>query len=168
MLFRSRYDAVRRHYRYRLFVSIAPQPHLRRYAYRIPQEPQLRRLNADAAALVGRHDFSTFAARRDERMSMVRTVFYADFRPEHPFIEFGIGADGFLWRMVRSIVGTLVERERLRLRGLNPGATMQELLAARDRSLAGTTAPAWGLFLHDVEFSWDCRPPKRPEAREDE
>lgn len=153
--FHARYDALRRHYRYRLIVSPVAVPHLRRYAYRIPEQPRLMRMNLDAAALVGRHDFTTFAARRDESQQMERTVFYADFRPTAGGIEFGIAADGFLWHMVRSIVGTIVERERLRLRGLAAKPSMAALLAARDRRMCGTTAPAWGLYLHDVDYEID-------------
>lgn len=150
--FHARYDAIRRHYRYYLLIAAVRDPHRRAYAYRIPQWPNLKRLNQEAAELVGTHDFTTFAHRRDERQRMTRTVYYAHFRGRGDQVEFAIGADGFLWRMVRSIVGTLVERERHRLRGDYPAESVSDLLASRDRSRAGTTAPAWGLFLHDVEF----------------
>jgi tRNA pseudouridine38-40 synthase len=152
--FHARYDAIRRHYRYYLLVSPVREPHRRAYAFRIPQWPNLDRMNDDATPLVGTRDFTTFAHRRDDQQRTTRTLYYAHFRRLGDTIEFAVGADGFLWRMVRSIVGTLVERERLRLRGERPAYTMGELIAAADRSRAGTTAPAWGLFLHDVEFSW--------------
>jgi tRNA pseudouridine38-40 synthase len=109
-------------------------------------------MNRECAALVGEHDFTTFAARREADESMIRTVLYAHASGRGSQIEFEIGADGFLWHMVRSIVGTLVEREQQRARGRSPDPTIREALAARDRTLAGTTAPAWGLFLHDVEY----------------
>jgi tRNA pseudouridine38-40 synthase len=85
---------------------------------------------------------------------MVRRVLYAEMTRRADDLEFAVGANGFLWRMVRSLVGTLVERERLRLRGEEPELSMGQLLEAKDRSLAGTTAPAIGLFLHDVEYEW--------------
>lgn len=150
--FHARFDAVSRHYRYHLVVAPVQLPHRRRYTWRIPEMPDVERINRDAAALVGEHDFTTFAARREPDDRMVRRVLYATIHRRGDELEFAIGANGFLWRMVRSIVGTLIERERGRLRGTEPDATMRDLLAARDRSRAGTTAPAWGLFLHDVEY----------------
>ena len=84
---------------------------------------------------------------------MVRRVLYAELSRRGDRLEFAIGANGFLWRMVRSIVGTLIERERYRQRGTGVDESIQDLLRACDRSRAGTTAPAWGLFLHDVEYA---------------
>ncbi|MFP4211243.1 MAG: tRNA pseudouridine(38-40) synthase TruA [Alkalispirochaeta sp.] len=150
--FHARFDARRRHYRYRLVVGAWALPHRRAYAWRIPEMPDVERLNADTAAIVGTHDFTTFAARRKEQGSMVRTVHYAHWSARGDELEFAIGADGFLWHMVRSIVGTLVERERRRLHGEEPIETVRELLERRDRGSSGTTAPAWGLYLHDVEY----------------
>lgn len=150
--FHPRFDARLRHYRYRLVVGTHTLPHLRAYAWRVREMPDVDRLNADAAAFVGTHDFTTFAARRKDQTSMVRTVRYSHWRRSGEHLEYAIGADGFLWHMVRSIVGTLVERERLQLRGKPPEETIGTLLAMGERRRAGTTAPAWGLFLHDVEY----------------
>jgi len=151
--FHARFDAVSRHYRYHLVVAPVQYPHLRRYAWRIPVMPEIERVNRDAAALVGEHDFTTFAARREPEDRMVRRVLYAELSRRGDRLEFAIGANGFLWRMVRSIVGTLIERERYRQRGTGVDESIQDLLRACDRSRAGTTAPAWGLFLHDVEYA---------------
>ncbi|TVR69390.1 MAG: tRNA pseudouridine(38-40) synthase TruA [Spirochaetaceae bacterium] len=150
--FHARYDARQRHYRYYLYVSPVVLPHRRRYAWRIPEMPLLDRLNADAAALVGCHDFRTFATVGEETGSTVRDLQYARFTGRSETIQFEIGASGFLRRMVRSILGTLIERERLRLRGEPVTGTMEDLVSGRRRDAAGTTAPAWGLFLHDVDY----------------
>lgn len=150
--FHPRFDAIRRHYRYRLYISVYTIPTLRGLAWRIPEMPDLERLNRDSAAFVGSHDFSTFAARRKDQDNMVRRVDYARWVRRGEEIEFQIGADGFLWHMVRSIVGTVIERERLRLRGKPVGDTIHDLIDARQRSRSGVTAPPWGLYLHDVEY----------------
>lgn len=150
--FHAQYQARLRHYRYYLFVGSVIPPHRRRYAWRLPEMPRIDRLNRDTAALVGRHDFSTFSMIGDPEKSTVRDVMYADFRRRGNTLEFGIGATGFLRRMVRSIVGTVIERERRRLRGQEPDSTMKAILERCDRRQAGTTAPAWGLFLHDVDY----------------
>ncbi len=151
--FHARYDARVRHYRYYLYYAAYFYPHRRRYAWRLSRDPDLDRANREAAILVGEHDYSAFAMAPEEGMSTVRRVFYAHFRRNNADeIEFAIGADGFLRRMVRSIVGTLVERESERLRGREPADSLAEILASGDRSLAGNSAPPNGLFLHDVEY----------------
>ncbi|SIQ79105.1 tRNA pseudouridine38-40 synthase [Alkalispirochaeta americana] len=158
--FHAQYSARQRHYRYFLYAAPAILPHRRRYAWRIPEFPSLERLNRDASALVGTHDFSTFAMLGGEQRSTVRTISYARFEPDRDDgLEFRIGATGFLRRMVRSIVGTLIERERLCLRGQEVPLSLEEILARGDRRGAGTTAPPWGLFLYDVEYE----PPNQPD-----
>jgi tRNA pseudouridine38-40 synthase len=155
--FHARFDALRRHYRYHLYVAPYVVPYRDRYAWRIAERPDLTRLNTDAAALVGRHDFATFTIGAAEQGSTVRTVEYADVRAvSADGIEFAICADGFLQRMVRSIVGSLVERERKRVRGIDQERSIEDLLARRDRSCAGTSAPPHGLFLHEVEYREDA------------
>jgi tRNA pseudouridine38-40 synthase len=160
--FHAQYDARLRHYRYYLYAAESILPHRRRFAWRIPEMPDLDRLNADAAVLVGVHDFRIFAARLEDHRSTVREVRYAVFRSQGDTLVFAIGATGFLRRMVRSIVGTLIERERLRLRGGASLYPLTDLLSSGGGSKgggskgggskAGTTAPPWGLFLHDVEY----------------
>ena len=150
--FHARYDAIRRHYRYRLYVAPCTIPHFRGMAWRIPETPEVNRLNLDSAAFVGNHDFSTFAARRTAQGSMERRVEYAYWSLRGGDVMFEIGADGFLWHMVRSIVGTVIDRERRRLRGEDVPESIPSLLAARDRGRSGAMAPAWGLYLHDVEY----------------
>ncbi len=153
--FHAQYDARMRHYRYHLYAAPVILPHRRRYAWRIPEVPDLERLNRDAAAFVGQHDFIAFATIGEEGKSTVRDVQYAGFRRQGDSLIFAIGATGFLRRMVRSIVGTLVERERYRLRREAVPFTMEELIGGRDRSRVGTTAPPWGLFFHDVDYDLD-------------
>ncbi|MFW5693574.1 MAG: tRNA pseudouridine(38-40) synthase TruA [Alkalispirochaeta sp.] len=150
--FHARYSAVSRHYRYHLVVAPIQLPHLRNYTWAIPFSPDVERVDREAQALIGRHDFSTFAARREPGADMVRTVLYLRFQRDGERLVCAIGADGFLWHMVRSIVGTLVAREQRRQRGDVVAESMAALLTARDRARAGTTAPASGLFLHDVEY----------------
>lgn len=155
--FHARYDAVRRTYRYYLIHASVISPSLARYTCRVTIAPDIARLNRMASVLVGEHDFTTFSGPiesnwiYDSPPSRVRTIHSAAFYPEGARIVFEISANGFLWRMVRSIVGTLLEMSG---RGDDRDA-FEAILDARDRSLAGTTAPAWGLFLHRVEYGQD-------------
>ena len=143
--FHARYDAVSREYRYYLLHAEIIPPVLRNYCVRLKQQPDLAAWNRMAAALCGEHDFTTFASPTHSALHHVRTVYSAAFYPEGELIVFRITANGFLWKMVRSIVGTILEME-------DDVDSFREILHARDRSRAGTTAPARGLFLHRIRY----------------
>jgi tRNA pseudouridine38-40 synthase len=99
--------------------------------------------------LVGRHDFKAFEGRGSPRSHSKRQVFKADIhREEDDYLIFEIEADGFLRFMVRNIVGTLVEVGTGKIR---PG-DFKGILLSGDRSRAGATAPAQGLFLAEVKY----------------
>lgn len=144
--FHARFDAVSREYRYYLLHAEIVPPHLAHYCVRIKAGPDLAAWNRMAAALCGEHDFTTFASPSAAVDHHVRTVCAASFFAERGFIVFRIVANGFLWKMVRSVVGTII--------GMDPPDvdSFREILHARDRSRAGTTAPARGLFLHDIRY----------------
>lgn len=146
--FHSRYDARLRIYKYYLLHSDAGHAHLRNYCYLTRGKLDFQNLNHLSSPLVGTHDFTTFAAARDENESKVRTISSASFYPEGHFIIFRIVGNAFLWRMVRSLTGTI-----LKLAESGEGANkMKEILESKDRSSAGPTAPARGLFLHRVLY----------------
>jgi tRNA pseudouridine38-40 synthase len=147
--FHARYDARKRTYRYYLLPSDTPHPLYERFAWRVYWNLNLQALNRMAAGLVGTHDFTSFASRPEG--SPVRTVYDAAFFPDTPFIVFQISASGFLWKMVRSVLGTM-----LGLRSGDPDE-FKAILKAADRSLCGTTAPAWGLQLYHVEYNPEKR-----------
>lgn len=150
--FHARFSALSRSYRYYTLISATPVPKYRNYAHRLGEQPDLDRLNEEARALVGTHDFTTFAAAGQATETNLREVREARFTWEPPFVVFSIRANGFLWKMVRSIVGTILERERERWRGGAELPPLSALIEARDRALAGVTAPPQGLFLTDVEY----------------
>ena len=99
-------------------------------------------------ALIGRHDFSTFCASGSGSATMVCTVSTAAIERRQECMVFSITADRFLYTMVRSIVGTLIDIGRGR-----QSLTLQEVLDRRERSLAGTTAPPCGLVLEEVVYA---------------
>jgi tRNA pseudouridine38-40 synthase len=148
--FHARFSALSRSYRYYTLVCETPVPKYRNYAHRISDMPEVERLDEEARALLGSHDFTTFAAAGQATGTNVREVRAAGFTWEPPFVVFSIRANGFLWKMVRSIVGTLLEGDRRRGDATLPW--IPALLKARDRNLAGVTAPPQGLFLTDVEY----------------
>lgn len=160
--FHARYDARVREYRYQFWIRPVMDPMRRRYVWRLPRVPDIARLNRMAAVFVGSHDFSTFAVPRDASPSRVKDVYSASFYPEPPFLVFRISGRSFLWHMVRSLVGTMIELEA---RGADADE-IRRILEAKDRKLAGATAPAWGLFLHKVMYDGDENRNGRPIASE--
>ena len=101
-----------------------------------------------AAPLLGRHDFSAFASSGGSVGEKTRTIKRIAIRRKGEGVEFEIEADGFLYKMVRNIVGTLV----LAGQGKIPPAAVGDILASRDRTRAGPTAPARGLYLVKVIY----------------
>ena len=147
-------DAIRKRYRY--VVQDGPMRDVfeRAYAWHFPHRLDVQAMQAAAAVLLGRHDFSSFEAAGSPRASSVRTIYEltvqrrtGDFL-DRVFVE--VEADGFLYNMVRNIVGSLVEVGR----GRQPVSWIAEVLAARDRKRAGMTAPPQGLFLVSVDYGW--------------
>jgi len=146
--FHSRYNARVRVYKYYLLHSEAGQAHLRNYCYLTRSKFDIRHLNRLAAPIVGVHDFTTFAAARDENESKIRDIFSASFYPEGNFVVFKVSGNAFLWRMIRSLTGTIINLASIG----EEAEKMKEILDAKDRSVAGPTAPARGLFLHKVLY----------------
>ena len=146
--FHARRDAVNRRYEYRLLEGIAAPAHLSRYAWLVKRFPPLPALNSMARAVCGTHDFTTFAAAGDASESRVRRIEHAAFLSDGRFVVFRISGNAFLWRMVRSLVGTLID---LGQRGGDEDA-MRGILQSRNRDAAGPTAPPRGLFLTKVSY----------------
>lgn len=145
--FHARFDARLRRYRYFTLVGQG-DPWRLRYAHQLFRRPNVAVLNDMASKLLGETDFTSLSSAQDASLSRFRCVHEASFRWEGDFLVFQIAANAFLWRMVRSIVGTILYFEA---EG-RAGADMAALIAARDRRLAGPTAPARGLFLWNVEY----------------
>lgn len=146
--FHSRFSAVSRTYRYFIHCGVVPA-HQMRYVWSIHRYPDLNRLNSMAACLQGEIDCTTFAAAGDLSQSKYRYLEKAVFYPKDDMLVFEITANAFLWKMVRSLVGSLIYYEQ---QGKD-GFFFKELIESKNRSLAGPTAPPQGLFLWNVDFS---------------
>lgn len=146
--FDSRFDARLRVYHYRISNERIADPLSAPFCWNLHRRPDMARLNEYASSLVGTHDFTTFAAAGDTSESKVRTIRSAVFYERRGLTLFKIAGNAFLYRMVRSLVGTMVELDAAGA----PGAKMAQLLDGRDRDGAGETAPAWGLCLYKVIY----------------
>jgi tRNA pseudouridine38-40 synthase len=148
--FHARFQATGKQYRYFVWNHEAMNPLWRRYAWHVPSHLDLKTMHAASRVFLGRHDFRSFAATRSyEPSSTVRTVLRCDVRRRGPLLTFIIDGDGFLYKMCRGIVGTLVQVGQGRI-ALD---SMDEMLTRRDRRFAGMTAPAHGLVLWRVDYT---------------
>lgn len=147
--FHARISATGKLYVYRIHQSPSANPFLRNYAWHIISPLNVPAMQEAAQAIIGTHDFSAFrGANTTQVVSPVRTIFQAEVQQVSDIIEFRVWGNGFLYHMVRNLVGTLVDIGRGRRKSGDMGA----LLAGKDRSKAGMTAPAQGLYLQEVFY----------------
>ncbi|MBU0683971.1 MAG: tRNA pseudouridine(38-40) synthase TruA [Candidatus Omnitrophota bacterium] len=146
--FHAQFDAKQKHYRYYILNSLKREAFKERYAWRVSYNLNVSLMREAAKALIGKHDFKSFqAVDKRERLS-VRNIFSITVKKQKAFIVIDIKGDGFLYNMVRNIVGTLVEIGR----GYFSPESMMEILKSKNRKKAGPTAPAKGLFLMEVKY----------------
>ncbi len=155
--FHARFDACGKQYRYFLWNHRALDPWVRRSAWHVTRPLDLGAMNAATMALIGRHNFQSFASNPGyERASYIREVTRCEIQRAGPLLTVVMVADGFLYKMCRGIVGTLVQ---VGLGKFTP-AEILPMLEGCDRRLAGMTAPAHGLVLWRVNYSTRRRPKK--------
>ena len=149
--FHPRFDALAKRYRYQVWNGRARSPLRARFAHHVPQPLDLDAMRRGAGPLVGKHDFASFQGAGSDVAHTVRTLTAVDVGG-HPGgdVVFDLVGDGFLRHMVRNVVGTLLEIGR----GQRPADAMAAVLAARERSAAGPTAPARGLVLVAVDYGF--------------
>jgi tRNA pseudouridine38-40 synthase len=159
--FHARFDVRAKTYRYRVLNAPIASPFDVRYAWHVNYALDVDAMRAALALCIGEHDFSAFQARGSSIRETVRTIHAAGITQtvggeawpvldaEHAsLLAISVTGDGFLRHMVRTLVGTLVEVGR----GRWPPAELGRIVAAQDRSQAGPTAPAQGLFLVEVAY----------------
>lgn len=147
--FHARFDAKGKEYRFFVYNSHAMDPLLRRTAWHVPQILDVAAMRQAAGYFKGKQDFAAFANNRNYKMeTTIRTLHRCEFRKQGPLIVFRISGDGFLYKMCRGIVGTVIQVGQ----GRFAAEEVAGMLKAGDRRMAGMTAPAHGLVLWKVFY----------------
>jgi tRNA pseudouridine38-40 synthase len=150
--FSARNSALERRYVYAVLNRRDPSAVLRRFAHHEYRKLDVDAMRAGAAHLIGEHDFVTFCGVLPDRGGTVRTVEAIDITHDGELVRLEVRGAGFLHRMVRIITGTLLDVGA----GRSTPNDVAEMLAARDRRRAGTTAPPHGLVLAGVTYRDFC------------
>lgn len=146
--FHPRHCNTRKTYEYRIYMGKYENPIGRQYAHFVYVPLNVEKMQQAAQYLLGEHDFKSFCVAKAQVLTTVRTIYDVTVKKEGNYLTIRVCGSGFLFNMVRIIVGTLLEIGR----GNMEPEQMQEILEAKDRQKAGPTAPARGLTLVEFEF----------------
>lgn len=148
MRFHSRLNATEKTYLYRIYRSEIPNPFIRKYTVTITEELDIEKMRMAAELLIGEHDFKSFCSLKKSKKSTIRTLYSIIIEEIEEEIRISVRGNGFLYHMVRIIVGTLLEVGT----GKKKPEEIEQILEKGERQAAGKTAPAHGLFLKEVKY----------------
>jgi tRNA pseudouridine38-40 synthase len=158
--FHARFDASGKQYRYFVWNNTAMNPLIRTTAWHVARPLNMVAMRSAARLFKGKRDFQSFAANSGyAKQSTVRTLTRCDIKRNGSLLTFIIEGDGFLYKMCRGIVGTLIQVGL----GKFPANEIEQMLSKKDRRVAGMTAPAHGLVLWKV-FYKRTSAAKQPES----
>lgn len=146
--FHSRYNIISKTYLYKINNSIEKNVFERRYIHTIKEKLDIEQMKLCSSVLIGNHDFQSFTTLKSKTKSTVRTINYINIIEEGNLIEIEINGNGFLWNMVRIILGTLIDSGKGNLNKID----VENILNAKKRADAGPMVPAKALFLKNVFY----------------
>lgn len=148
MRFHSRLNAMEKTYLYRIYRSEIPNPFIRKYTVTITEELDIEKMRMAAELLIGEHDFKSFCSLKKSKKSTIRTLYSITIEEIEKELRISVKGNGFLYHMVRIIIGTLLEVGT----GKKKPEEIEQILEKGERQAAGKTAPAHGLFLKEVKY----------------
>ena len=146
--FNPRFHALKKHYKYYIYRQRPGAVVYRNYALCSTEILDIQSMQRACAFFLGHHEFKAFCARGAANKTFDRIVYQCGIEERSPFWVFHISANGFLYNMIRIIMGTLLEVGR----GKYPPIRVKQIIASQDRQLAGSTVPPQGLYLYKVEY----------------
>ncbi|MEE6452494.1 tRNA pseudouridine(38-40) synthase TruA [Gottfriedia acidiceleris] len=146
--FHSRYNTSAKTYIYKIWNEEYTNPFMRKYSMHVEEKLDLKKMKAAAKYFLGEHDFTAFSNAKSKKKSMVREIYSIDFEKIDGFIQIRISGNGFLYNMVRKIVGTLIEVGAGRLQAEN----ISKIIELKDRAQVSNLADPGGLYLEKIEF----------------
>lgn len=151
--FHARYQSIAKEYLYRVDIGQFPDPFKRHYTLHHPYRYDLDRMQRAIGDIIGTHDFTSFCSIKTDKEDKVRTIYEASvtYDETQQELHFYFCGNGFLYNMVRILVGTLLQIGD----GLRPDTELQRLLAVKNRKEAGPTAAPHGLYMQRVWYEQD-------------
>lgn len=146
--FHSRFSAIEKTYCYTVDMREKPAVFTRRYAYSVKEKLDIKNMQKAAESLIGTYDFRSFTSEKRKDKDTVRTIRSIKMMEENEYLKIYVTGDGFLYHMVRIIVGTLLEVGQ----GKRKPEEISEILQLKNRYKAGFMAPAHGLMLVEVVY----------------
>ncbi|MDG4657896.1 tRNA pseudouridine(38-40) synthase TruA [Ectobacillus antri] len=147
--FHARYDVVSKEYRYKVLLNGRDNVFARNYMYRYPYRIDVSTMEAAAKHFLGTHDFTSFCSAKSDKENKVRTIHEIEIQQNGDELLFRFVGNGFLYNMVRIMVGTLLDVGQ----GRRAPADIPAILEKRDRRYASKTAPGHGLYLWQVNYN---------------
>lgn len=145
--FHARYNATDKTYLYKIWNEAHTNPFMRKYSMHVEKKLDITRMEKAAKHFIGEHDFTAFSNAKSKKKSMVRKIYSIDIEENSGFIEIRVRGNGFLYNMVRKIVGTLIN---VGLGEIQADA-ISDILHSKERNHAGF-ADACGLYLEKIDF----------------
>lgn len=147
--FHPRFSAKRKTYRYQLLNTPVPNPFDYRYTLHYPYPIDMEKMQEAANKMIGEHDFNCFCAAGSTVKDTVRTIYSITFKREGSIVYMDICGNGFLYNMVRIIMGTLlyVNENKIRI------SSIPTIISEKDRQKAGPTVPPQGLIMLDIVYN---------------
>lgn len=146
--FHAQYNAVGKKYSYYVWNNVIPSAFERNYSFHYPQQLDIDKMNKACSKLVGTHDFIGFSSLKKSKKSTVRKIDEITIQKEGNLLHFTFVGEGFLYNMVRIMMGTLLEIGS----GMMEPESIDAIFESKTRSDAGITVPSQGLFLDEVYY----------------
>lgn len=146
--FHARLNAQGKTYLYKIWNEEYTNPFMRKYSMHVGKPLNITKMKEASGYFIGKHDFTAFSNAKSKKNSMVREIYSIDIEKNNGFIQIRVRGNGFLYNMVRKIVGTLIEVGL----GEADGDNIPAIINSKERNQAGRVADACGLYLEEIEF----------------